>query len=440
MKDERHVRQRRAAGARWRPAAILLAAVLVFLSLPLAGKASEVINLDTKCSLTIAPGPASMEAELALSDLQIELYKVADAIPVQGYDTYGWEKTEPTPFGSVTIPKMNENANAAWRKAAQQAAEAVLGTPREGETEWNPSTSVKKIQKDYPNLYMGTKGLEHGADSTNTVTPGSVLAQFTNLEPGLYLILAHGESVTDYAAVRETADSETADGETEKNTVTLAHVGNMEYTFLPELVSLPNRPATNDDPESGPFNTANRANWVYNAKVTLKPSQRPFVGGLKIVKTLDAYEQRENGENLTNDDAAFIFEVTVTENDASEPVYHDMVSITFDANSTVSEKSVLIEGLPVGSQAVVKEIYPEPDSGEGLYKLVVEDGTQTITADTAVSASFENDYNDQNNGGGSVTNKFTYKEGASDIESRWGWEQVSDDSETGVVIQSDSQE
>ena len=106
MKDERHVRQRRAAGARWRPAAILLAAVLVFLSLPLAGKASEVINLDTKCSLTIAPGPASMEARnCALSDLQIELYKVADAIPVAGYDTYDWAKTEPTPFGSVTIPR-----------------------------------------------------------------------------------------------------------------------------------------------------------------------------------------------------------------------------------------------------------------------------------------------------------------------------------------------
>ena len=38
MKDERNVRHHRAAGARWRPAALLLAAVLIATSLPFFGK------------------------------------------------------------------------------------------------------------------------------------------------------------------------------------------------------------------------------------------------------------------------------------------------------------------------------------------------------------------------------------------------------------------
>ena len=413
MKDESHVRQRRAAGARWRPAAILLAAVLVFLSLPLAGKASEVINLDTKCSLTIAPGPASMEAELALSDLQIELYKVADAIPVAGYDTYDWAKTEPTPFGSVVIPR--ENTNADWKKAAQQAAEAVLGTAREGETEWNPSTSAKKIQTDYPNLYMGSKGLSHQADSANNVILGSVTAQFTDLEPGLYLILAHGESVTDYAAVRSTADDASTDGEGESNIVTLANAGKYEYTFAPELISLPNRPAT-VNPETGPYNTANRTEWVYNAKVSLKPTQKERVGDLKITKVLKNYEEREmnSGDEklLVIDDATFVFKVSAYTSQAAyengdEPtVYNDYVSIVFnDANT----KSALVKGLTVGSYVKVEEEYSGRNYELSSDTPKVQFATIKVdeTGENPVEVTFENEYDDKHGGGGSVTNKFS---------------------------------
>ena len=40
MKDERNVRHRRAAGGKWQPVAIILAAVLMVLSVPLGGRAA----------------------------------------------------------------------------------------------------------------------------------------------------------------------------------------------------------------------------------------------------------------------------------------------------------------------------------------------------------------------------------------------------------------
>ena len=55
MKDERNVRQRRAAGRRWQPVAILLAAVLMVLSVPIGLTPAYAVDLRD-CSLTVIPG------------------------------------------------------------------------------------------------------------------------------------------------------------------------------------------------------------------------------------------------------------------------------------------------------------------------------------------------------------------------------------------------
>ena len=64
MKDERNVRQRRAAGRRWQPVAILLAAVLMVLSVPIGLTPAYAVDLGD-CSLTVIPGNA-----MALEDLE----------------------------------------------------------------------------------------------------------------------------------------------------------------------------------------------------------------------------------------------------------------------------------------------------------------------------------------------------------------------------------
>ena len=82
MKDERNVRHRRTAGVRWQPVAILLAAVLMVLSVPLGLRSAHAIDLNQNCSLTVNPGNAMLAEDLAKANVVIDLYRVADAAPV----------------------------------------------------------------------------------------------------------------------------------------------------------------------------------------------------------------------------------------------------------------------------------------------------------------------------------------------------------------------
>lgn len=430
MKDERNVRQGRAAGGRWRPVAILLAAVLMVLSIPLGGKPAFAVDLDQNCSLTVSPGSALLAEDLATANVVIDLYRVADAVPVTGYDTYDWQLN--AGFDGVVITKDIDSAG--WKTAAQAAADAVLGKAPEGKTAWDPSDSIAKVPAE----------LVYSGNLPNT--------PITGLKAGLYLIIAHGSDIKEYAVdaaaagatdAADAGDTTAADpAAVAAGTVTIAHSKTYEYKFAPELISLP----TKASDSTVPSNTADNVPWIYDATAMLKPSQEYRVGALDIVKTLVTYEEREKntaertggGNTVIKDDATFIFDVSVYENEeayrngAAPDVYHDQVSITFNSYGT---KRVHIDELPVDSYAVVTEIYPEEKSGVGHYYLIEKDGEKTIVANETVEATFRNDYNNENTGGGSVTNKFTYKAD----ESKWGWEQVSDDSTDGSVIQSDTQ-
>ena len=100
------------------------------------------IDLDRDCSLTISAGSMMLE-ELPDANVEIDLYRVADAIPVQGFDTYDWQVNEPFAYRGITIDKNIDNAG--WRELANKAANIVLGEAPEGKTEWDPSDSINAI-------------------------------------------------------------------------------------------------------------------------------------------------------------------------------------------------------------------------------------------------------------------------------------------------------
>ena len=87
MKDERNVRRSRAAGRKWQPVAILLAAVLMVLSVPFGSRSARAVDLDQNCSLKVNPGNSIVADDIATANVVIDLYRVADAVPVTGYDT-----------------------------------------------------------------------------------------------------------------------------------------------------------------------------------------------------------------------------------------------------------------------------------------------------------------------------------------------------------------
>ena len=398
MKDERNVRHRRTAGVRWQPVAILLAAVLMVLSVPLGLRSAHAIDLNQNCSLTVNPGNAMLAEDLAKANVVIDLYRVADAAPVAGYDTYDWAMTEP--FSSITIDKNIDSEG--WKTAAQQAADIVLGTAPDGETEWDPSAATDAI------------------DASLKPTRKNAGEKIEGLDAGLYLIIAHGRDTDDYASIGYDENGAAS------GTVTIANSTACRYEFKPELVSLPTKDAVKNDDGNDVINTANPGDWIYDVTVTLKPSQIDRVGNLKITKNLIDYAQREKevgNERIIKDPATFIFEVTaykIEEDGSRTDILHDYVSIVFDSYGS---KSVLIKDLPVDSYVVVKEAY----SGR-VYSTDTDLEERTILADQDVDVEFDNEYEDREPGGGSVTNRFSYTE-------KDGWEksgQVADDTEESI--------
>ena len=146
----------------------LLAFVLVLgliVATPGLDGEAEAIDFNQKCSVTVSPvDPKNTEyaADLDTADVVIDLYKVADAVAVDGYDTYdfsfidGYEKLE-------EIYKNDPN-NADWRKMAQTAARYALehGTPVAG---------------------------GNGVAAKSTIG---------DLGCGLYLLIARGNGIEDY--------------------------------------------------------------------------------------------------------------------------------------------------------------------------------------------------------------------------------------------------
>lgn len=415
MKDERNVRHRRTAGGNWRPVAIILAAVLMVLSVPLGGRAvfaADPIDLGKDCVLTINPGSDEMAADLSTANVVIDLYRVADAVEFTGYDTYKLENT--LPFADLVIPEKVDNAG--WKEIAQKAADIVLGTaPESGAKEWDPAGSIESIRQKDPTVIV------EGEKPNTPIT----------LKPGLYLIIAHGSDIQDYAMVNE-ADPSSPDAPA-AGTVTVANSRTYAYKFAPELISLPTKEAVENV-----INTANPGPWIYDPTIRLKPVQEVRVGDLRIIKNLVNYRVHtitglDGVTREVYDESTFVFKVTAYKSKAAyeemgedaPKVYNDYASMMFTG---AKESSVLIKDLPVDAYVIVKEEYSgktyEPVEGDPDTKDTI------IIANDTVEVRFANKYDDRHGGGGSVTNKFTYHEGMSD----WGWERVTDSSESGTVI------
>ena len=361
----------------------LLAFALVFgliVASPGLDGEAEAVDFNQKCSVTVEPTDPKneqMTADLKNADVVIDLYQVAKAVPVEGYDTYtfeflsGYEKLE------EIYDKAPENAD--WRKMAQSAARYALENA-------DPVT--------------GGKG-------------APVYSPVGDLECGLYLLIARGNGIEDY-----TTEITQEDGA--KDIATVAHSQEYTYTFAPELISLPSKQIENAD-ETVDNTTAGNGAWQYSMNVKLKPLQERRYGPLRIIKTLESYEM--------GDPATFIFHITAKYNGKE---YKDVVSITFTPEDVEGQKSYLLEDkIPVGAEVIVEEVYHGGSDYEQV-SISPANGTVTIAPadeanpDNVVSVEFTNRYKDTDHGSGSVTNEFNH------TENGWQLRQVYDD---GTVVE-----
>lgn len=440
MKDLIKDRHRRMAGGKWRPAAILLAAVLAAVSVPFFGKSVFAVDLSKDCSLTINTSSLS-DAEQALLDaanVVVDVYRIADATEDSSYDTYHWELISLLEDTDLTLPEYTDAAG--WRAVTQEVSDVILGTAPEGQSLWNPREVEEAKANTLPDMDEEGKPLR--------IVGAELGEKIDGLKPGLYFIVARGSDIDEYVSANSlssdqesssdsgtenASDGNTSDSTNEgtgedysymTNTVTIATTSSRTYQFATELVAVPTKDARTD---TGEVNTANDSEWIYDAGVVLKPAQLSKGGSVEIIKILDTYDYRaKTSEGETRgiiDAATFVFEVAVYESKESyeaDPenaaaIYHNYISISFGDSGT---KSALVENLPVGAYVVATEVY----SGRS-YK-AVSDTTQTTTIlpNKAANVTFENTYDGRHGGGGSVTNNFKYE------DSGWSLEQVYDSS------------
>jgi hypothetical protein len=273
--------------------AVFLAGLLCWMLL-LAGHGAAV-DLDAPCTLTVKAGGEEFSEDLTQADLVLDVYWVAEAAPVAGQDSYGFQM-RPL-YETLTAP--NQEDTDAWRDLAQEAA-------------------VLALEGDTP---LVAEGL-----------PGQPLD--TQLSPGLYLIVAHSQG-------QEAQTAALTDDQGQEWLVTQVNTQEYTYSFQPELVALPGKAVD----EEGAMNTANPGPWLYDQTVTLKPEQTRRFGALEIVKTLQSYDTTGGG-------VTFVFSVEAVKDETA--VYSDVVAMTFYGPG---QKSVLLENIPVGAEVTVSEVY-----------------------------------------------------------------------------------
>lgn len=169
-----------------------------------------------------------------------------------------------------------------------------------------------------------------------------------------------------------------------------------QYTFEPVLVSLPG----NSYRQSG----AGEDQWFYEVSVSLKPEQSPRYGGLRIVKTLDSYQE-------VLGPVTFVFQIEGV--DGQGNVVYSNVAATTHTGAGVVE--ALAEHIPAGTVVTVTEVY----SGASYTLTSPAEQTVTIEADTYVEAAFSNTYDNELTPGYGAVNQFTYQE-----DGGWQWNRL----------------
>lgn len=278
------------------PLAAFALALCTVITIPSLSGAARAVDFNAACSLRVEPASSSnrpLAEDIASAKVVVDLYKVADAEDVDGYDTYTFKTTDD--FSALTVG--GNMADEDWASLAQSAADIALD---------------------------GKEPAVSGAAADSKID---------GLKCGLYLVIARGSDIEEY---KDTVTDENGNG----HTVTIANSHRYTYRFTPVLVSLPSK----ETGEGGALGTGGNAPWMYDMTVTLKPEQAQRYGALEIEKILNTYDSREP--------AAFVFDITAVLD--GKTVLSDVAAVSF---TEAGRKTAILENIPVGASVTVKEVY-----------------------------------------------------------------------------------
>lgn len=434
---------------------------------PMISGAAE-LDLKNDCRMTIFPESPQKPVDKKFGDdletnaqVVVDVYKVADAVKVPGYDAYSYELKGA--YTKLTLPQGTDGDGVKhptaedWRALAQEAAEIAL--TEDGDTQLVMKTV--DASKNRRALW-----LPNDSDNGETAT-------------GLYLLIARSHDMT------EVADYKIHMGSEDGDIATIASSDQYTYIFSPELISIPMRGENgtvdvmgpSPEEENGPlpggmtgdytYTTSDDGEWVYDLNVYLKPIRVLRYGSLEIAKKLEVYESEEEVQQPTtggtgqNEKVTFVFKASWTDPADSTKTETRVDSLTFDG---AKEEKLYIDRIPVGVRVTVEEIYSGASYeivGEATQEAMVEaekiqNGIAVLDDKNAVktiisgpmeegqepadpiigleaSVAFTNTYNwDQKKGYG-IKNSFTYDENGD-----WIWTSDPEQEGNGEVFHNPS--
>lgn len=350
------------------------------------------------CSLTI-----ERASETKQGNVVVDLYKIASAEPLTGYDTYqltlegeyaGFEDE----LNTAMDPKRpgEAGANTLYRELAQKIARQVL------------LSSSKNTEEG-----------ETASASTTSLTPAKTVnlsenSKISGLDPGMYLVIAHGKGLTP----AQYTTNVTEEGTGAQKLATVAYANEYVYTYLPELVALPMKvsgvggaapdPSAAPDAPEGSFGTADEGDWVNHVTIELKSEESLALAGLLISKTFQVPEG-----TVVSDREGCVYQIEATL--GGETVYSNVVALKYDGSAAGSVRLEKI--VPVGAEITVTEVYD--GAGFQAEGAVVKTIGSAVADDGDVinnNVFFVNIANGNGTGGDIVTNSFT-DEG----DSGWHW-------------------
>ncbi len=347
------------------------------LAAPVLSGTAHAVELGAACSLTVIVEPKELEGgPQEVPDVVLDLYKVADAVPVEGQDVYSYSTDAELMAIYADLAFNDAGTKEGWQELAQQAAHTTFNAGNV------PDATIETMDNDRLTV--------------------------ANLGAGLYLMVARGRNLTaEEYVVRNTTATEDEDTDTDSRITTIAYSDSYVFSYEPQLVSLPTKEAD----AGGNVMTSNDGEWIYNASAVLKPELSGRFAALRIDKELLSFH--------TGSPATFVFTVEATLQ--GDTVYSNAVSMTF--NGAGSQSELIVDKIPVGAEVTVTEAY----SGVTYRATAGSQSVQTLTmnnvgvdeADFSNIVSFRNEYDGTGKNGSAITNHFEYTDDGAGMV--WNW-------------------
>lgn len=303
---------------------IAFCAMLVFGLLGVVARADESYEFNLTVNAT-ASTDESFVKEVKRAEVQVDVYKIADATKDDTYDTYnysnwaeGFEEVA-SDFEAIQLASavpVDQRPATEWAELYQKAAKVV----EDGKTTVKPETK--------------------------TMVDGT--ASFDLSDKGIYLVIAHGVG--------------------EKAGTSKAYSDRYVFDFPPTMVSAPTKWADESgDMASAIYTDFSYGEWHDSATINLKSSWEPLFGRLIIDKAVENYGLEET---------TFVFRVrnVATDTVGLGELYDEYASITLNGSSTGSTE---LTHIPAQLRVQIEETY-----AGGRYQYV---STEWITDNVILS-------------------------------------------------------